>query len=241
MTDYELMVVMPVYNEEACICGVVDSWIDELTRQGINFKLIILNDGSRDATAEKLAMYCGNSRVEVITKENSGHGPTILCGYHLAVSRAKWVFQTDSDDEMRPAYFHRLWRERQHYPAIFGYRADRRQGCSRRLISAVSRQTVRFLFAPGVIDVNTPYRLMRSDLLTRIITEIPVDTFAPNILISGVFAASGVPVLNIPVPHEGRKSGTASIVRWRLFRAVCRSMLQTIDFSSRRVRVVGNA
>ena len=50
MTGYELVLVMPVYNEKACICQVVDAWHDELTRFGMNFQMIILNDGSRDGT-----------------------------------------------------------------------------------------------------------------------------------------------------------------------------------------------
>lgn len=237
MTRCELMVVMPVYNEAACICGVVDAWIHELTRLGIDFGMIVLNDGSRDATAEKLMVYRDIPRIEVISKENSGHGPTILCGYRLAVERADWVFQTDSDDEMSPAHFERLWGERLNYSALFGYRAGRRQNLGRRLISSVSRQAVRLLFAPGIADVNTPYRLVRSDVLARIIAAIPADTFAPNILISGVLAASGLPVLNLPVPHEGRKSGTVSIVKWRLWRAACRSLLQTLVFSGRRVKI----
>lgn len=243
MTRCELMLVMPVYNEAACICGVVDAWCAELTRLGIDFGMIILDDGSRDATAEKLAVYRDNPRIAVISKENSGHGPTILCGYRLAVERADWVFQTDSDDEMSPVHFQRLWSERRNYPALFGCRAGRRQNPGRRLISAVSRLAVRLLFAPGITDVNTPYRLMRSDLLARIIAAIPADTFAPNILISGVVAASGLPVLNLPVPHEGRKSGTVSIVKWRLWRAACRSLVQTLVFSGKRVKVkvVSNA
>ena len=239
MGQYELTVVMPVYNEEACICGVVDAWQAELTRLGIDFRIMIINDGSRDATGEMLAVYRGNTRIEVISKENSGHGPTILHGYRLAVDLAEWVFQTDSDDEMKPVHFVKLWEERQRYSALFGCRSGRQQNSGRRFISAVSRLAVNLLFGPGIKDVNTPYRLMRSEVLGKIIAAVPADTFAPNILVSGVLAASGLPVMNLPVPHEGRKSGTVSIVKWRLWRAAARSLLQTLMFSFRRIKVQG--
>src|ERR1035437_9241941 len=106
---YELALVMPVYNEEACINEVVLSWHSELTNLGINFVMIVLNDGSRDQTEEKLAQYSEYSRIKVINKKNTGHGPTILQGYHMGAELAEWVFQVDSDDEMKPIYFKELW------------------------------------------------------------------------------------------------------------------------------------
>jgi hypothetical protein len=146
------------------------------------------------------------------------------------VNRAEWVFQTDSDDEMSPAKFKELWGEREGYKALFGFRSGRQQNLGRLIISAVSRLAVRMLFGQGIVDVNTPYRLMHGAELRRMVNLIPADTFAPNILISGMFAASGASIMNHPVPHEGRKSGQVSIVKWRLWRAAARSLWQTVAF-----------
>ncbi|MDM8563305.1 glycosyltransferase family 2 protein, partial [Candidatus Marithioploca araucensis] len=151
-----------VYNEEACIETVIKSWYDMLSDLNMNFLIIVLNDGSQDRTAEVLAQFANNERISIINKENSGHGPTILMGYHKAVEIAEWVFQCDSDDEMKADYFPKLWAERQKYVALFGVRENRTQNLARKLISAVSRLTIKLLFGKSVIDVNTPYRLMRS-------------------------------------------------------------------------------
>lgn len=228
--NHNLVLVMPVYNEEACIVSVVEAWHAELIRLSIDFSMIVLNDGSRDETASRLARFAGHERIRVINKKNSGHGPTILQGYRLAVEQADWVFQVDSDDEMGTASFEKLWVERKRYAALFGVRAGREQGTGRKLISAVSRHAVKLLFGRGVVDVNTPYRLMRSSILKEVVAMIPDGSFAPNILISGALAARRQPMLNIPVPHEGRKTGQASIVKWRLWKAAMSSLLQTIRF-----------
>jgi hypothetical protein len=45
--QFELALVMPVYNEEQCIAEVVQSWCEELVKLGIDFRMIILNDGSQ--------------------------------------------------------------------------------------------------------------------------------------------------------------------------------------------------
>jgi glycosyltransferase involved in cell wall biosynthesis len=195
---------------------------------GIEFRMIVLNDGSRDGTREALAAFEGDPRVTVIHKPNSGHGPTILMGYRQAVELAPWVFQCDSDDEMKPEHFPELWNIRDPYDAVFGLRQGRRQNVGRKIISAGSRLTVRLLFGKGVLDVNTPYRLMRSDLLKQILPQIPDDTFAPNVIISGTLARSGARICNRPVPHEGRRTGTASIVKWKLWKSALKALWQTL-------------
>ena len=86
----ELALVMPVYNEEECIVDVVSAWREELLRLGIDFLMIIVNDGSRDGTRERLAPFAGDERIMVVNKENSGHGPTILVGYRMGVEEAEW-------------------------------------------------------------------------------------------------------------------------------------------------------
>lgn len=224
----ELVVVMPVYNEADCIAEVVRSWVSSLAQEQIRFRLIVLNDGSRDGTQQELGRFSTDDRILVINKENAGHGPTILRGYRMAVDMAPWVFQCDSDNEMRSEHFIALWKVREQYDAVFGVRAGRKQGADRRLISAVSRWVVHLLFGWGVEDVNTPYRLMRSCYLGQIVPQIPDDTFAPNVVISGAFARAKLRIANEAVPHEGRRTGQVSIMKWKLWKAAWRAFWQTL-------------
>ena len=226
MRDLEL--VIPVYNEECCIADVLGAWQSVLDALQIDYEIIVMNDGSTDGTAKELAPFEGSDRVDVVTKSNSGHGPTILQGYRLACERAPWVFQCDGDDEMDPSHFNELWSIRQEHDAVFGERLNRHQSAGRRLISAVSRLTVRLGYASGVRDVNTPYRLMRSTVLAPIVSAIPDATFAPNLVISGVLALAHVRIANVPVPHHNRTTGSVSIVRWKLWAAAARSLVQTL-------------
>lgn len=229
---HELALVLPVYNEQDCIVEVIRSWRDILFSLGIDFRIIVLNDGSRDLTGERLRSFSEEPRIEIVEKTNSGHGPTILMGYNRAVTMADWVFQCDSDDEMSAVHFPNLWYSRDRYDAVFGYREGRIQGISRGMISAVSRITVRILFSSGVHDVNTPYRLMRSEILESILERIPGNTFAPNVIISGVLTRARLRILNLPVPHKGRRTGKATIVKWRLWRAAFRSFVETLRLRS---------
>lgn len=233
--EYELALVMPVYNEEGCIAAVVKAWRDALCAAGIRFMMIVIDDGSRDRTPQVLDEFAHDERIRVIHQANMGHGPTILRGYRQAVSLADWVFQCDSDDEMSPESFDRLWAVRQQADGVFGCRQNRSQSTQRRWISMCSRAVVRLCFGRGPKDVNTPYRLLRSSVLEPILEHIPADTFAPNVIISGALSVTGAAIRDVSVPCRRRQTGSTSIHRWRLWRAALRSFGQTWR-CSRRIR-----
>ena len=229
----ELAVVMPVYNEEACIDEVLRSWLEVLSVERIDFRILVLDDGSTDGTAEALAKFAADNRVEIIRKANSGHGPTILNGYARAVSIAEWVFQCDSDNELKAGSFPTLWSARHRHDAVFGVRTGRRQSIARRLVSAGSRLVARTLAGGAVSDPNVPYRLVRSSWLGRLVPLVPKDAFAPNIILSCALSRSRARILNCPVPHEARKTGVAAIGGWKLWQGAFRAFLQTVRYLPR--------
>jgi dolichol-phosphate mannosyltransferase len=229
--DYELAVVMPVYNEEGCIAGVIRSWRDMLYAAGINFVMIVIDDGSRDRTADILYRVATEDRIRVVHQANAGHGPTILKGYAQAVILADWVFQCDSDNEMGPDSFGGLWALRHEADAVLGCRRHRQQNIQRSLISFGSRKTVEWLFGRGIEDVNTPYRLMRCSVVQPILECIPPDTLAPNVILCGALTFAGARVRSLPVPCRPRQTGRASIVRWKLWTVAVRSFRQTLRCS----------
>ena len=228
----ELSVVMPVYNEEGAIEGVLRAWSGELDRLGIAYEIRVYDDGSRDGTRAILDRLAeAIPRLVPLGHANRGHGPTILRGYGEA--RGAWVFQLDSDGEIGPEGFEPLWSVREEHDFLFGVRHNRAQPTSRRLITGVSRITVRLLFGRGIADVNTPYRLMRGERLAELLEDVPADTFAPNVALSGLALARGLRVYERPVEFRSRVTGTVSIVKWRLLRAAARSFAQTVRIGLR--------
>ena len=227
---FDVVVVMPVYNEEGCIAAVVRSWVETLDGLGIKAQLRVLDDGSTDSTPEALGAFASDPRVDVVRKPNSGHGPTILLGYRTASRDADWVFQVDSDGELDPSDFAPLWNARHDYDGVFGIRTNRTQSFGRQVVSLASRTIVRLLFGEGVTDVNVPFRLMRATVLAELAEAIPPGTFAPNVIISGEFGRKHFRILNVPVNHTPRRTGTSSVASLRLLRLAARSARETIRY-----------
>ena len=224
----ELTVVMPVYNEEASLGACGRSWTDALDSLDIDYRLVVINDGSKDATLDVLADLAAQPRVLGVTKANEGHGPTILRGYRLAAATSDWVFQVDSDDEIPASAFADVWAAREGVDAVFGIRTGRGQSPDRKLISTIAGLTTRVLLRGRVADVNVPYRLMRADALAPVLDALPADTFAPNIVISGALGRDQSRFAEVPVPHQDRAAGEVSIVGWGAIKAAVRSFGQTV-------------
>lgn len=223
-----LAVIMPVYNEEGAIAKVLDKWLGELNRLGIDFKIHVYDGGSKDNTVKILNQLAAKNNQIVVHEIVLPHGPSILLGYR-ANSDAEWLFQIDSDDEMGPESFERLWEKRNDYDFLLGRRVGRKSPLSRQMVSFISRGTVRYLYGPGVYDVNSPYRLMRSDAFKHFFEKIPSDALAPNVIISGIACRMKLRILELPVEHRERETGTP-INKMRLLKAAVRSMFQTIKY-----------
>lgn len=231
----KLCVVMPVYNEQDAIGPVLEKWAKALDALGVDYTIRPYNDGSKDnslavmkAAAEHLP------HVDVRDKKNGGHGNTILTGYRDAAADGfDWVFQVDSDDEMGPEKFGELWAKRADYDFLVGIRDGRVQQLPRKIISFVSRMCVRMFYGKSVWDVNTPYRLMRVSAFKELYQAIPLKTFAPNVILSGLAARNGMRCYEIRVPQHDRTTGEVSIKKWKLLKAAMRSFFQTIAFSMR--------
>jgi dolichol-phosphate mannosyltransferase len=230
----DLAVVIPVFNEEGTIGKVLRAWNSELEKLGIDFAIHTYNDGSVDNTAAVIKSLLSElPRVVAHERPNSGHGPTILDGYLETAPTFEWVFQVDSDDEMGPEWFYKLWNIRQDHDFIVGKRYERRSSWSRKLVSLWARLAVSSCYGQGIFDVNCPYRLMRSRIFLPCFRTIPRDTFAPNVIIAGYAAHLNMKTIEIHVPHRSRYSGRVSIAKWRLVKGAVRSMVQTVRYRFR--------
>jgi dolichol-phosphate mannosyltransferase len=183
----ELLIVMPVYNEQASVRKVVHEWFHEVENWTETFVFLAINDGSTDNTEHILARLRDQlgPRFEIHNQANMGHGQSCLVGYREACRRKiPYVFQIDSDGQCDPQYFFRFWREREKFDVIYGYRAKREDGWRRVVASHVLRATLLLGAGAHCLDANVPYRLMKTAHLQPILNRIPADFFLANVALA---------------------------------------------------------
>lgn len=209
----KLYIVIPAYNEEENIKSVIDEWYDVVDKFGDDSRLLIVNDGSKDSTFELMTEYAKDKPKFIpVTKENSGHGGTILYGYKYALENgADYVFQTDSDGQTLPSEFPQFWEEKENYDMVIGYRNHREDGFSRIVVTKVLKLVIKICFGETVTDANTPYRLMNAKTLAEEIKYVPDNFFLSNVLLSVLFKKHGRKMKFIPITFRPRQGGVNSI------------------------------
>jgi glycosyltransferase involved in cell wall biosynthesis len=233
MNRFELIAVMPIYNEEANIASVVTEWLDAFTQARIVSRLLAINDGSTDTTLKVLKQLQLQfpDQLFVIDKANSGHGRTCRVGYDTALQQqAPWIFQIDSDGQCDPAFFPAFWRKRNDADCIFGKRIARDDGTIRRLIQAACRLLTTVATGRDLKDANVPYRLIKREALHKALRCVPSDFDMQNVALT--FALKRDPSLRwgyVPIRFRARQGGTNSInlpkiakMGWRMLRQIKR-------------------
>jgi glycosyltransferase involved in cell wall biosynthesis len=95
-----LSVVIPVDNEEENIAALHRRLTEALTKEGISFERVLVNDGSKDATPGLLDALATEDRrvVAVHFSRNFGHQPAVSAGRRHARGRAVVVMDGDLQD-----------------------------------------------------------------------------------------------------------------------------------------------
>lgn len=191
MSNDVLYIVIPAYNEETNIEQCINDWYPIVERHNGNglSRLAIINDGSKDNTFEVMRKLAETRPLFTpLTKENGGHGHTVLYGYRYAIANnADYIFQTDSDGQTDPNEFEQFWEKREEYDAVLGNRVVREDGKDRKFVENTVCFLLRMIFGVKVKDANAPYRLMQKDLVARYINRLPEDFNIPNIMFTTYF------------------------------------------------------
>ncbi len=208
-----LYIVIPAYNEEETIESVAREWHEVVEKIGNHSKLVIINDGSKDKTYEKLCelkkeLPC----LEPINKENEGHGATVLYGYNYALKKkASYIFQTDSDGQTIPDEFWPFWEQRNEHAAIIGHRNHRQDGASRIFVTKTLKLVLFLIFGLKITDANTPFRLVSYETLKKYYDRIPEKFNLSNVMLTVLMIDNKEDVKFIPITFRPRQGGVNSI------------------------------
>ncbi|MBO5928670.1 MAG: glycosyltransferase [Clostridia bacterium] len=105
-TERLVDIIIPIYNREACI----PTLIEQLDRQTFrNFRAIFVDDGSTDASVEKLERVLPQAGFDyhIVRKENGGAASARNAGIHAAT--APFIAFMDSDDGVLPQFLEYLY------------------------------------------------------------------------------------------------------------------------------------
>ncbi|HEX4897533.1 MAG TPA: glycosyltransferase family 2 protein [Candidatus Limnocylindrales bacterium] len=211
----------PAHNEEANLRGLVEEALATLPALAETFEVVIVDDGSRDATpriADELA--AADPRVRAVHHpRNLGYGAALRTGFGAA--RHDLIAFTDGDRQFRVADIGRLTARHAEggADAVVGFRIRRADPLIRTLYAKAYRLANRIFFGLRVTDVDCACKLLRRDALRGINVESGGAFFSAELLIK--LRASGRSVVEVGVPHYPRTAGSPTGARPQVvFRAM---------------------
>lgn len=174
-----IYIVLPAYNEEETLPPLLEAIGENMTEAGLAYKVIVVNDGSTDATARAVKDASARMPLELVEHaENRGLAETLKTGLMTAVKMAspKDVIVTmDADNTHTPGLIMSMFRLiREGHDVVIGsrYQSGARVigvPLSRRLLSFGASLLFRVLFPiKGVKDYTSGYRAYRA----RVIKEM---------------------------------------------------------------------
>lgn len=209
-----LFIVMPCYNEEENIEGVVKQWYPILEGKSEDSKIVIADFGSKDRTHEILEeLKTGKyPKLEVLECFNQFHGPKVIVLYDYAIKQgADYIFQTDSDGQTNPDEFDAFWQLRHEYDGIFGHRTVRGDGKDRAFVEKVVCFLLKLYFGVNVPDANAPFRLMKTSVVEKYLYKMPENYNLPNIMITTYFAHNKEKMTFKEISFKPRTAGVNSV------------------------------
>jgi glycosyltransferase involved in cell wall biosynthesis len=200
----------PAHNEEANLEPLVDEAMATLPTLAETWEIVIVDDGSRDRTAEiadRLAAAHPDLVRVVHHPANRGYGAALRSGF--AAARYELVAFTDGDRQFRVEDVGRLtarMAERDAPDVVVGYRIRRADPLVRTLYARLYRLANRIFFGLRVRDVDCACKLFRREALDGLRVESGGAFFSAELLIK--LRASGRRVVEVGVPHYPRTAGS---------------------------------
>ena len=227
-----LSVFFPAYNDAPSLPGLLEKTFLLLPQLTSDYEVIVVNDGSRDETAQVLAAlrHKYGPRLRVVTHEkNMGYGAALRSGF--AAATKELVFYTDGDGQYDPAELPKLLEQmKPDVGLVNGYKIERHDPWHRILIGRVYNAFARFLFRIRIRDIDCDYRLIRRSLLD----EIRLSSTSGTICVELVrkLELSPYRVVEVPVHHYPRLHGRSQFFR---VRSLATTFLQLIRLYYRLV------
>ena len=213
----------PAHNEEANLAGLVEEALGTLPALADSFEIIIVNDGSRDATgriADELTAANPGVVRAVHHPTNLGYGAALRSGFRASAN--DHVAFTDGDRQFRVEDVGRLidrMAEPDSPDVVVGYRIKRADPIVRTVYARCYRLANRIFFGLRVRDVDCACKLFRRGALDGIGVESGGAFFSAELLIK--LRAAGRTIAEVGVPHYPRTAGSPTGAKPSvIFRAV---------------------
>jgi glycosyltransferase involved in cell wall biosynthesis len=228
-------VVIPVYNSATIVGRVVDQTILFFEKHALDYEIILVNDGSRDKSWEAIAEKATTCPkvIAINLMRNYGQHSAVYCGFEHSVG--DYVITIDDDMQNPPEeIIHLIEKLQDGHDVVFGRFKQKKHSQVRNLGSYLIRLINNRIFRCPKDIVPTNFRLIRRDVITRILQYHTVYPYITGL----VLMFSNNPG-NEWVEHRQRLEGKSNYNLYRIISLVARILFNYSVWPLRFVSTTG--
>ena len=229
-------VVIPVFNEQACLPELLRRCLAAGAATGLPFEIVLVDDGSSDQSRpfiETSSAAHPNQVVGVLLNRNYGQHAAVMAG--LEHSRGEIVVTLDADLQNPPEEIPRLVAQiREGFDVVGTVRQNRQDTLFRRLSSALVNKIVQTSTGVLMHDYGCMLRAYRQPIVRAMLQCHERSTFIP--ILANSFART---TTEIEVGHAQRDAGTSKYNLWKLISLQFDLLTSITTFPLRVLTVVG--
>jgi glycosyltransferase involved in cell wall biosynthesis len=204
-----LSIVIPAYNEEGGVAEVIERVLSvepELKKVGLDgLELIIVDDCSKDRTAEIVRSYADRGVVLIQHKVNRNYGGALKTGFRHA--KGNFLAFMDADGTYPPEHYPRMFQALVAHNAdvVIGSRmagSDSRMPLTRRVGNTIFATLVSIIAHTRITDSASGQRILRREALEKLYPLPDGLNFTP--VMSTRALHEDVKMIEVPIPYEER-------------------------------------
>ncbi len=215
----KLSLVIPVMNEEENIAPLLEKIEESL--EGINYEVILVDDGSTDKTVEMIKKHA-NERVRAIVL-NRNFGQTTALAAGIDEARGELIATLDGDLQNDPSDIPMMIEklENEGWDVVAGRRANRQDGfILRKIPSKIANWIIRKSTGVYINDYGCTLKLFKKDVAKNLGLYGELHRFIP--VLAQLYGAK---MTEVDVKHHPRVHGVSKYGIGRTFKVVSDLML----------------
>ena len=201
----DLAIVIPVLNEADNIAPLLQE-IDAVLGGHSGYDIIVVDDGSRDATAAVLEDCRERYPQLQVVRHAASRGQSAAIASGVNAARRSWISTLDGDGQNDPADIPRLYDIIRRAPApvrlVNGYRRQRSDNWVKRVSSRVANRVRGFVLGDRTPDTGCGLKLFRRSVFMELPRFDHMHRFLPALV-----QMQGGEVVSVDVRHRRRRHG----------------------------------
>ena len=236
--DSLISIVIPVFNEVENLDVLLKRCITTCRNMDYPFEIILVDDGSKDGSAQKItaaAQANGGQVIGVLLNRNYGQHAAVMAAF--AEAEGDIIVTLDADLQNPPEEIPNLVRKiEEGYDVVGSVRALRQDNHFRRIASWIVNKAAQKTTGVVMHDYGCMLRAYRQSIIKAMLQCHERSTFIP--VLANSFASK---TTEIEVQHASRSDGNSKYSLWRLINLQFDLLTSMTTFPLRLLTILGGA